>query len=142
MYYLKFEGKKLFYCDSKANRGLTNSGAFTNSHSVSGTPGSSGPSSINSTASASSSSKQAIGPSSSAPPSAADVAPLECRFSTQLLTAMRSLARVAALAPQVDFNEDVRKQCLILLAGAFCCIFINYLDFRNLTDLGNQLLCC
>ena len=117
VYYLKFEGKKIFECSSKGTRGLVNSGAFANSHSDDEATGSSGPSSISSTASASS--KQAVpGASSTAQPAAADAVPLDCRYSAQLLTAMRSLARVAALAPQLDFSEDVRKQCLILMAGA------------------------
>ena len=116
VYYLKFEGKKLFECNSKTNREFASSGAFANSRSIDEAVGSSGPSSISSTASASS--KQAVpGASSTAQPAAADAVPLDCRYSLQLLTAMRSLARVAALAPQLDFSEDVRKQCLILLAG-------------------------
>lgn len=109
MYYLKFEGKKLFDCSPKVTRGLTRSSSYANSNVAEEAVRTSGPSSMPITTITK---KEAAAASA-----VADAVPLDCRYSAQLLTAMRSLARVAALAPQLDFSEDVRKQCLILLAG-------------------------
>lgn len=107
MYYLKFEGKKLFNCSPKVTRGLTRSSSYANSNAAEEAVRTSGPSSMPITTKKEAAAASAV----------ADAVPLDCRYSAQLLTAMRSLARVAALAPQLDFSEDVRKQCLILLAG-------------------------